>query len=152
MKIRQPFEPFELCSTPAGNKTKKNYIEDAEGCLHLNGETDIDEEICSHAGECKLDLLVERIKNGDPTVQREPNYIDLTNVPQNVREMREAMLTLEYNFDALPDEVRDAFDHDVNKYIRTAGTQEWSQKMAKAAPKPAMENPAPAPAEERKAE
>lgn len=140
-KFREPFEPFELCYTPAGNKTKKNYIEDAKGCLHLNGETDIDEEICSHAAECKLDVLIERIKNGDPNAQRQPNYVDITNIPQNVREMREAMLNLEYNFNTLPNEVRDAFDHDVNKYVATAGTAEWYRKMEKAKPAPTMKNP-----------
>lgn len=105
--------------------------EDGELELVSDGKTSLYAEIQSHKDSVDINLIIQRYKNGDVTAlnQRTPQYFDSTNMPKTMAEALNMVLDAEREFNEMPVEIKSKFDHDYKKYIATAGTHEWLDKL-----------------------
>lgn len=55
--------------------------------------------------------------------------LDVTSLPQNMHEFHDFMNTAEKDFKALPREIRELFDNDIQMFVAEFGTPAWEQKI-----------------------
>ena len=55
--------------------------------------------------------------------------IDATKLPSTFAEFLQLQIDRKREFDRLPVEVKQKFDNDLNKFMATAGTEEWFNKL-----------------------
>ena len=55
--------------------------------------------------------------------------IDATKLPSTFAEFLQLQIDRKREFDRLPVEVKQRFDNDLNKFMATAGTEEWFNKL-----------------------
>ena len=122
---------------------KERYDEKGEAYLEKVGEVDTYEKIQSYREECDVMAILSRYAAGDTSVMSNPGwYIDTTKLPKTYTDYINMMNEQREKFDALPLEIRKEFGMDFNKYMATAGNEEWLKIM----------NPKPIETEEKKDE
>lgn len=132
MKFRKPFERLVTYSEP-GDPFHVEYqgYYDKEGNLQLKevGKTDIYTEIQSHKDSTDINVLLAKYRNGDENALNRVQgyYSDITDIP-DIHSLYNLFKTAEQDFQRLPVEVRQAFDNSFEKYIFTAGSDEWFKK------------------------
>lgn len=105
--------------------------------------------------ECDINAMMERMeKHGVwpmPPVDVEPQYLDLTSVPNNLMEVMDQLNEATAAFMALPAKVRKEFDNDAVKFVEFAcdpanldRMREFELAPPKAEPVVAAAAPAPA--------
>lgn len=114
------------------------------------GEENTDEVIQSYYESTTLEVILAKFANGDMSAlnKYQPIYMDVTQQPKTLAEALQKIINSHNAFDALPVDIKQKFDNDFNKWIASAGTEDWYTAMAPAAPdlKP-IKDPEPAPAE-----
>lgn len=126
----------ERKETEAGRKTRLTfrwtYDEKGNKNLVQDEEIDRDAEIQSYLEETKIENIINRAAFDPSIVQRlgaqlndeEPQ--DFTNMPSTLAEAQNMMIQAENTWNKLPNEIKQKFDNDVNKFIATMGTKEWT--------------------------
>lgn len=125
---------IEILYTPHVN-------EDGSIDLIESGKKDIQEEIQSYLESCDINVIISRVLNGESELlnQRKAMYGDFTNMPKTYAEMLQLQINSKQLFDALPIDVKEKFDNDVNKFFASAGTEEWIDKCGFTIPKETKE-------------
>lgn len=129
------------------NRDKKRYVScsgspivelfhgvvNESGDLELvsDGKTSLYAEIQSHKDSCDINLIIQRFANGDVSALnvRQGQYFDATEMPKTMAEALNMVIEAERQFNELPVETKSKFDHDYKKYIASAGTKEWFDKL-----------------------
>lgn len=119
------------------SESGSRFHEDFVGKLDKNGDvvlvsvgkTDVYEEIQSHALEADINVLIKRATAGDLSVFTSAVFGDFSDRPESFHEMINMVKDAEREFNHLPQEVKDKFDNNFEKYVATAGTKEWFNKM-----------------------
>lgn len=102
--------------------------------LMKTGETDVYALIQSRLDETKIENIIKRATY-DPTVlgdqqwQNSAQIVDITDVPTDYHTWYNRIEDAKRQFEALPIEVKNKWDNDVEKYIMAYGTEEWANKM-----------------------
>jgi hypothetical protein len=136
MKIFKPYEDEKPESRPndAGNimepQYKERYDENGKAYLEKVGEVNTYEKIQSYRDECDVMSILSRYAAGDQTALARPGYyIDTSKLPQTYTEWLNLMNEKRDQFDALPLEVKKAFDMSFETWAANAGEEEWLKKM-----------------------
>lgn len=136
MKIFKPYEDEKPESKPnePGNimepQYKERYDENGKAYLEKVGEVNTYEKIQSYRDECDVMSILSRYAAGDQTALARPGYyIDTSKLPQTYTEWLNLMNEKREQFDALPLEVKKAFDMSFETWAANAGEEEWLKKM-----------------------
>lgn len=102
--------------------------------LMKTGETDVYALIQSRMDETKIENIIKRATYdptalGDQQWQNSAQIVDITDVPTDYHTWYNRIEDAKRQFEALPIEVKNKWDNDVEKYIMAYGTEEWANKM-----------------------
>lgn len=99
--------------------------------LEISGYENTDEKIASYEESCDVHTLIKRFHDGDLTAlnKRQGMYGDFTNMPKNMAEMLQLQIDAKIAFNSLDVETKKKFDNDLNKFLATAGSEEWAEKL-----------------------
>ncbi|UPW40964.1 internal scaffolding protein [Sigmofec virus UA08Rod_5935] len=92
-----------------------------DGTIELieSGKQNLYAEIQSHKDSCDIHILLARYQNGDPDAlsRVQGAYGDFTELPKTYAELLNAVIAGEQMFMSLPVEIREKFDHSVEKFM-----------------------------------
>lgn len=122
--VSNPGERFRTVFEPAIN-------EDGLITLKPIDKVDYYEKIQADKQLCDINYLLQRYAAGDTTVfdQRHAVFADVTKAPKSLAEAYETMFKAEHYFEQLPSAVKEKFDNNYYKFLQSAGTDDWLQKM-----------------------
>lgn len=135
IKFRNAFDPPARihCNHGCGVVPKYHLEVGTDGSLDLvqDGTHDLYSSIQSHADSCNIHVILQRFANGDTAAltKVQGTYGDFTELPTTMAEVLQRSIDAQRIFSELPLDVRSKFDHDVNKFLATAGSQDWLDKM-----------------------
>lgn len=100
--------------------------------LVIVGKHSIVEQIQAGAEDTKLINILKRVAMGDTSVlmQKDPIYCDATTMPKNLMEAQNLLIRAKTEFERMPEEVRNMFNNNPDKYVSEMGTPEFLEKMA----------------------
>lgn len=98
--------------------------------LEKTGETNLYAKIQESLEETKIENILKRAAIGDMTVFRPDGiYADLTEMPSNLIEARQAMQNLENLWRDLDNEIKRKYHFDVEEFIGASGSDSWLRDM-----------------------
>lgn len=100
--------------------------------LYETGSVNIYDEIQSHKDSVDINVILSRYTNGDLSALNRVQgvYGDFTNMPKTYAEMLNTVNAARYDFERLPLEIREKFDHNFEKYmVEMDNFPEWCNKM-----------------------
>lgn len=98
--------------------------------LVKTGETNVYEKIQASLEETKIENILKRASMGDNSVFRPDGiYADLTELPNNLIEARQAMQNLENVWAGVPNEIKAKYNYDVGEFIGASGSDSWLRDM-----------------------
>lgn len=99
--------------------------------LEVSSYENTDEKIASYEESCDIHTLIKRFNEGDLTAlnKRQGMYGDFTGMPKNMAEMLQLQIDAKLAFNSLDVEIKKKFDNDVNKFLATAGTEDWAKNL-----------------------
>lgn len=119
----------------AGSKTKNVYapkVED-DGTIKLvkAGKEDWYGKIQSWKDSVDIHVILKKCLNGDTSAlsQVQGFYGDVSQFPKTKPEMLQLMIDAEKNFDKLPVEIKQNFDHDIYKFIASMDKPDFMEKL-----------------------
>lgn len=126
----------ETNSAPLGSETMPIYgyrIDKKTGkkILVQTGEENLYEKIQASLESSKIENIVKRFTAGDINALniREGQFIDISEIPTNMIELQNMILSTRAEFDKLPIEIKQKFDMSAEKYISSYGSEEWIKSM-----------------------
>lgn len=124
----------ENASTPTGSPMQNEYSykidEYGRKILKKTGETDLYARIQESLEETKIENILKRVTMGDTSVLRPDGiYADLTEMPSNLIEARQAMQNLENIWGSLDNDIKRKYNFDVEEFIGASGSDSWLRDM-----------------------
>jgi hypothetical protein len=107
-----PSAPFTACGDPEHTVFSPHLLPNGSFELLPLAKVNIRDEINSHADECDLSLILNKIENGDfSALCRAPVVFgDGSEIPGNLREFLDVGIAASRAFDLLPHELRSKFN------------------------------------------
>lgn len=123
--ISDPGDPIHVLYSPELQK-------DGSVKLVKVGTENTDEIIASYYESTTLEAILARFANGDLSAlnRYQPIYADVSNAPKSLAEALQMVNNSRTGFDALPPEIKMAFDNNFNLWLSSAGTKEWYEAMS----------------------
>lgn len=121
--FRTMFEPSKRVSKVVGDGMRKLYTSHIadDGTVELmeSGQEDLYASIQSHKDSCDIHILLARYANGDEMALSKVQgvYGDFTQMPKTYAELLNTVIAGENLFNSLPKEVREKFDHSLEKFM-----------------------------------
>ena len=125
-------EEFATCSGDPIHAIYRPVVgKDGSIELEVSGYENMDEKIASYEESCDIHTLIKRFNEGDLTAlnKRQGMYGDFTDMPKNYAEMLQLQIDAKLAFNNLDVETKKKFDNDVNKFLATAGSEEWAKNL-----------------------
>lgn len=98
--------------------------------LVRTGTKNVYEEIQASLEETKIENILKRASMGDNTVFRPDGvYADLTQLPSNLIEARQAMQNLENVWNEVPNDIKAKYHYSVDEFIGASGSDTWLRDM-----------------------
>lgn len=155
------FQPHARVRQNPGSGIKQLYVPklQEDGTLKLieNGTDDLYASIQSHKDSCDIHVLLVRYQNGDVSALSKIQgvYGDFSEMPKTYAQLLNAVIAGEQMFKSLPVDVREKFDHSLEKFmiamddmpsfLKTIGYEPETSDPAEAgSAEPAPAAPAPA--------
>lgn len=135
MKFYNRSEKPPITATPAGEKEEDTYEIniDLRGhkTLEKSGKTNVYDFIQESLEETKIENIIRRALGGDESALATMHgvYMDVTDAPKSLAEMQQAVITATQEFEKLPVEIREKFNHSALQYVAEFGTEEWAKKL-----------------------
>lgn len=135
MKFYNRSEKPPVKATPAGEKEEETYEMsiDLRGhkTLQKSGKTNVYDFIQESLEETKIENIIRRALGGDESALATMHgvYMDVTDAPKSLAEMQQAVITANQEFEKLPIEIREKFNHSALQYVAEFGTEEWIKKL-----------------------
>nr|CAI9750176.1 virion structural protein [Microvirus sp.] len=128
-----PSAPFTACGDPEHTVFSPHLLPNGSFELLPLAKVNIKDEINSHADECDLSLILNKIENGDfSALCRAPAVFgDGSEIPGNLREFLDVGIEASRAFDLLPHELRSKFN----------SLKDWVSAGAPASVSPAAVSP-----------
>lgn len=120
---RTQFDSHDRVIQKPGSGVKVLYAPklQEDGTLKLveAGTDDLYAEIQSHKDSCDIHVLLNRYQNGDVSAlsRIQGVYGDFTEMPKTYADLLNAVLAGEQMFKSLPVDVREKFDHSLEKFM-----------------------------------
>lgn len=98
--------------------------------LKQTGVEDFQAYIESFAAGCDLNVIINKIRNGDVGQLNQTTgiYGDFTQMPQTLAEVLQIRLDAENMYNNLPDDVRSGFNG-IEEFTQEAGSIDWLKKL-----------------------
>ena len=133
-KFLSRYEYGSACPNPTGTEFDKQYQirHDADGSRSLChvGDTNRYQVVQSHKEETLIENILAR-STLDPSVlmQRVGSYGDATVLPKSLMEMKNMVIRITADFNALDPEIRAKFGNSVDKFIAEYGSEGFMNKL-----------------------
>lgn len=137
MEIYSRFKKRPTDPTPTGEKEEDTYeIQvDVRGhkSLVATGRTNVYEKIQESLEETKIENIIRRALGGDESALTimHGTYADVREAPKSLAEMQQAIIAATNQFERLPVDYREKFNHSVEQFVAEWGTEAWMEKMKK---------------------
>lgn len=122
--------------TPVGSRMKPVYasevLKDGTVELHKTGEENWYDYIQSFKDTVDIGVILKKALAGDTSGLQKVQgfYADASKFPSDRREMLQSVIDAKEKFMLLPQEIKDRFDNDFNKFFVGMDTKEWFDKMS----------------------
>lgn len=126
--------PFSY-KTESGSPMKNEYSYKRDNfgrkVLEKSGETNLYELIQLSLEETKIENILARCAAGDTSMLHPTGgqYLDTTEMPNNLIEAQQAIQQLENTWADLPMEIKNKYNNDVEYFIGQSGKEEWLRDM-----------------------
>lgn len=99
--------------------------------LVISGKKNLYEEIQAYKESTEIANILTRFINGETDVLNVTNgaYFDATDMPTSYAEYFARVKEAQHIFDQLPDEIKDKFDNDAEKFFLEFGTDSFNDKV-----------------------
>lgn len=100
--------------------------------FYVKGKTNIYEKIQTFADDVDLEkILIRCSETGDLTLlnQKEPFFMDMTDIPENIFEAHRKIRDAEEAFANMPLATREAYDNNFSKFLADFGTDNWLKNV-----------------------
>ena len=134
-------DPNAFVSDPGSDiKTVYSTKVQDDGTILLipSAKENVKDKINSYVDQTDISYIIRQLQLGDTSVLN-PNkgvYGDFTQTPTNLREAMQTMIDGERAFYELPLDTRQKFDNNFRKWLVSAGSADWFNKMGQPAPVP----------------
>lgn len=134
-KFITAYEEKTSISQPVGSKFMDTYEysidEKGHKSLVKTGQKDIYTPIQESLENTLIENVLQRAALGDPLAleQKHGQYIDTSEMPTNLAEAQNKIISLKNQFNALPVDIRREFDFSPEQFIHEFGTTDWINKM-----------------------
>lgn len=122
------------------------FDKDGNYTLVETGRENLYDYIQSHAESVDIHVILERYARGDVAAlsKRQGFYADVTGVPTTYAGMLNTVIAGERQFESLPLEIREKFDHSFQKWLASMDDMpKWLQLMGLAEPDTSLNNSNP---------
>ena len=121
----------EIIPSGDGIETIWEYRVDDYGRKVLTkvGKKDLYQEIQASLEETKIENVLARAMAGENVFRPEGIYADLTEMPNNLIEARQAIQNLENTWNKLPTEIKNKYNNSIEDYINASGSESWLKDM-----------------------
>lgn len=121
-------------TTETGRPTQDEYGYEIDKfgrkILVKTGETDLYAKIQECLEETKIENIIARVTTGDTSMLRPDGiYADLTELPNNLIEARQAMQNLENVWNDLDNEIKRKYNFNLDEFIGASGSDGWLRDM-----------------------
>ena len=132
--FKTPYGERERNHVPSGDGIMENYAYEIDKfgrkVLVKTGETNLYEKIQENLEETKIENILKRSSIGDMTDFRPDGiYADLSNMPNNMIEARQAIQKMENMWATLPNEVKEKYNYDVGEFVAASGSEKWLRDL-----------------------
>lgn len=130
-KIIDP-NKFETCpGDPIHVLYAPTVLSDGSVVLEDCGKENTDDMIQSYGSTSDINYIVSRLLEGDESVlaQKQALFGDFTQFPKTYAEVLQTVINSEKRFNSLSPEIKQKFDNDFGKWLATATTPDWIDKM-----------------------
>lgn len=135
MTFYTAYEKPNTEAAPAGSELEPVYqtVIDKNGVKDLKktGETNIYDIIQESLEQSKIENIIRRAREGDPTALgiTEGQYIDTTEIPATLAEAQQLIIKIKQEFDKLPIDTRRKFNMSAEEYVAAYGTEAWAEAI-----------------------
>lgn len=140
MAEKKPFrtilDPAPIIVTNPGSEEEiiwaMKITESGDQEFYVKGKTNVYEKIQMFADECDLEqILVRCTQTGDISLmnQRQPFFMDLEDIPDNIFEAHRKIKEAEQVFMNLPLEVRQSYENNFDKFLADFGSEKWMKAV-----------------------
>lgn len=127
-------DPNSFCTEP-GSRFRTLYSAKvrADGSLDVqeSGKEDIQDYIESFRDSTDISFVLKQLALGNTSVlnQSAAQYGDFTHMPRTMAEAMQLQIDAEREFYKLPLDVRGKFENDFRRWLVSAGSADWLDKM-----------------------
>lgn len=132
-RLEKPIKDF-FSATGDGTEDVYELIREkdtGEEILKKTGKHNVYADIQAYAPSADISNIIQRFQNGeiDVLTQSKGAYFDATSLPKSYAEYFAKVKEAEKLFSQLPDEVRNKFDNDAEKFFLEFGTDAFVEKV-----------------------
>lgn len=131
--FKTPYGERERYTLPTGNGMEDIWEYQVNNfgrkVLVKTGEHNLYEEIQASLEETKIENVLARAAAGENVFRPEGIYADVTQMPSNLIEARQAIQNLENTWNSVPNEIKRKYNNSLEDFIAASGTEEWSRDM-----------------------
>lgn len=135
--------PKKTVSNP-GSKIEKilalRLTDTGEEEFYIKGETNVYEKTQMFKDDCDLEkILLRCTETGDISLlnKKQPFYMDLEDMPENIFEMHQKIYKAQQNFEQLPHNIKEHYGFSFDRFMADFGSNDWYKLMNyKEEPKP----------------
>lgn len=121
---------FTETGSPIANTYEHKIDEFGRKKLVITGQINVYERIQEQLEETKIENIMARAIAGDTSMLRPDGiYADLTEMPNNLIEARQAIQNLENVWNKLSRDIKEKYNYNVEEFIAKSGTETWLKDM-----------------------
>lgn len=111
---------------------KLSYLDDGTETLEVCGKLDVYEKIQSYRDQTDIKAIIDRCiitQDMRELYKTEAFYADMTVMPKSRIDALKSLAEAQNVWAKLPADIKEKFDNDVNKFFRSAFSEEWYKKL-----------------------
>lgn len=127
--------PKKTVSNP-GSKIEKivamRLTDTGEEEFYIKGETNVYEKTQMFKDDCDLEkILLRCTETGDISLlnKKQPFYMDLEDMPENIFEMHQKIYKAQQTFEKLPNNIKEHYGFSFDKFMADFGSSDWYKLM-----------------------
>lgn len=134
LTFKKPYDKRERHFVDSGRPVADKYQHEINKhgmkVLVKTGTTDVYQKIQEAYEETKIENIIARVTAGDTSMLRaNGQWIDTTELPNNLIEARQAIQKLENTWNGLSADIKRNYNFSLEEFITKAGTQNWLEDL-----------------------
>lgn len=146
--FRTPIDDPVNTFTPSGEEVEEMLAmkidDNGNETFYVKGKTNVWEKIQAFKSETEIETILKRLTDtGDASIleRANPQYIDISEMPDNIFEAHQKIKDAEETFNNLPIEIRREYEFNFNKYLADYGSKNWLKAMGLLEETPVINEP-----------